>query len=677
MKRINYLLMPVVVCFALNSNAQVKESGKEKNINKPLDKTTLTLNPNAAPEIPLEDFFKNPEKTQYKISPDGTYLSWLAPAAGRMNLFVENIQSKNVIQLTQITDRDIAGYMWGNASTLLFMKDNGGDENYVIYSVKTGEGPATLSFEATMNDGTGGGGSATALTPESGVRANLIDEMPNDDDHVLIETNERNPQVFDPYLLNVNSGERTILEENPGNISSWLMDHNGKLRVATSTDGVNTSMLYKSDAGKWETVVTTNFTETIQPLFFTFDNQNLYCLSNIGRDKAAVVEYNLAKHGESIVVYQHDEVDVENMSYSSYRKALTAITYVKDKREFHFLDKRLEEDYNYVKSQLGDYEISFSSKTKDESTYVVRTYSDRSMGAYYLYETKRKSLTKIEDVSPWLNEKEMCMMQPISFSARDGRLIHGYLTLPNGAGNTNLPLVVNPHGGPWARDEWGFNPEVQFLANRGYAVLQINFRGSTGYGKEFWMSSFKQWGKTMQDDITDGVKYLVSQKMVDSKRVAIYGASYGGYATLAGLAFTPDMYACGIDYVGVSNLFTFMKTIPPYWQPYLEMMYAMVGDPVKDKKLMEDASPVMHADKITAPLMVVQGAKDPRVNIDESNQMVDALKKRGVEVMYLVKENEGHGFRNEENRFEFYNAMEKFLNTHISVEGMKRKAEGK
>jgi dipeptidyl aminopeptidase/acylaminoacyl peptidase len=256
-------------------------------------------------------------------------------------------------------------------------------------------------------------------------------------------------------------------------------------------------------------------------------------------------------------------------------------------------------------------------------------------------------------------------MKPITYQSRDGLTINGYLTLPKDKEPKNLPVVVNPHGGPWARDVWGFNSEIQFLANRGYAVLQMNFRGSTGYGKKFWEASFKQWGKKMQDDITDGVKWLVDQGIADPKRIAIYGGSYGGYATLAGLAFTPDLYSCGVDYVGVSNMFTFMKSIPPYWKPYLDMFYEMVGDPSKDSLLFASVSPVFHVDRMKVPLLVAQGAKDPRVNINESNQIVEALKKKGIDVQYMVKDNEGHGFSNEENRFDFYEAMEKFLEKYL------------
>jgi dipeptidyl aminopeptidase/acylaminoacyl peptidase len=287
------------------------------------------------------------------------------------------------------------------------------------------------------------------------------------------------------------------------------------------------------------------------------------------------------------------------------------------------------------------------------------------MGARYLYDVASKKLTKLAEIAPWLPEDDLAEMKPITYKARDGLTIQGYLTLPRGGGK-NLALIVNPHGGPWARDSWGYDPEVQFLANRGYAVLQINFRGSTGYGRAFWEASFKQWGKTMQDDVTDGVKYAIAQGIADPKRICIYGGSYGGYCTLAGLAFTPELYACGVDYVGVSNLFTFLKTIPPYWKPMLDMFYEMVGNPETDKVLLAEASPVLHADNIRVPLLIAQGAQDPRVNIDESDQMVAALKKHSVPVEYLVKENEGHGFHNEENRFEFYEAMERFLKKYLS-----------
>jgi dipeptidyl aminopeptidase/acylaminoacyl peptidase len=303
---------------------------------------------------------------------------------------------------------------------------------------------------------------------------------------------------------------------------------------------------------------------------------------------------------------------------------------------------------------------------KAEEKFIVVASNDRTPGARYFFDKKSGALTKLAEVAPWLNADHLAPMKPIEYKSRDGLTIHGYLTLPLGRDPKNLPVVVIPHGGPWARDVWGYDPEVQFLANRGYAILQMNFRGSTGYGRKFWEASFKQWGKTMQDDITDGVQWLIKQGIADPKKVAIYGGSYGGYATLAGVTLTPDLYAAAVDYVGVSNLFTFLKTIPPYWKPYLDMFHEMVGDEHKDKEQLAATSPALNADKIKTPLLVAQGAQDPRVNKAESDQIVNSLRKRGIDVEYMVKDNEGHGFRNEENKFDFYEAMESFLAKHLS-----------
>jgi len=432
-------------------------------------------------------------------------------------------------------------------------------------------------------------------------------------------------------------------------------------------------LLYReNESDPFKVVKTTSFKETLSPLFFTFDNKNVYAISNIGRDKAAIIKYDIANDKELELIFEHPEVDVDGLNYSEKRKVLTSISYTTWKRQIKFLDEETEKIYKKFETFIGPkYEIVIVNADREETKFIARTYSDKSLGAYYLYDKQSDVVTKLADISPWLNEEELADMKPIQYTTRDGLTIHGYLTLPKGIEPKNLPVVVNPHGGPWARDRWGFNPEVQFLANRGFAVLQVNFRGSTGYGRKFWELSFKQWGKKMQDDITDGVYWLINEGIANPKRIAIYGGSYGGYATLAGITFTPDLYAAAVDYVGVSNLFTFMNTIPPYWKPMLEMLYEMVGDPKKDSTLLYEASPVFHVDKIKAPLFVAQGKNDPRVNINESDQIVNALKQKGVYVEYMVKENEGHGFRNEENRFDFYEAMEKFLKKHLMNESNK------
>ena len=368
---------------------------------------------------------------------------------------------------------------------------------------------------------------------------------------------------------------------------------------------------------------------------------------------------------EEKLVYERGDVDIAGLAWSKARKRASYASYETAKAERHYLDPDAEKLFKGLEAKLAGYQVTVQSTTDDENRMIVAAANDRTAGTRYLYDRKADKLTKLGDVSPWLPEARMAAQKPIVYTARDGLPINGYLTLPPGKEAKNLPVIVNPHGGPWYRDSWGFNPEVQFLASRGYAVLQMNFRGSTGYGRKFWEASFKEWGGKMQDDISDGVQWLVKEGIADPKRVCIYGASYGGYATLAALAYTPDLYACGVDYVGVSNLFTFLNTIPPYWKPYLEMMHEMVGHPEKDKALLTRASPALNADKIRAPLLIAQGARDPRVNKDESDQMVAALKARGVEVPYIVKDNEGHGFHNEENQFAFYEQMEKFLDKHI------------
>ena len=599
------------------------------------------------PKIPLRDFFRNPETTAYQLSPSGDYFAFLKPYESRLNIWVQRRQGGEPTRITSVTDRDISGFAWKGDKYLLYAKDNGGDENYHLY--------------AADRDGQ----AVRELTPFEGVKVRIVDDLEDHPTDVIIEMNKRNKEVFDAYRLNVETGDMKVVAENPGNISGWMTDHDGNLRVATTTDGVNTSLLYrKTDQDPWKPILTTNFKETFDPQFFTFDNQNLYGVSNLGRDKSAVVEFDLGSGKETKVLYENPEVDVSGLAYSRKRKVLTSAFYTTSKAERHFFDKQAEELYHTLEQKLPGYEVLVVSTNKNEDLFIVRTLSDRSLGAFYLYDLKSGGLTKIADRNPWLQEDQLAEMKPIEFQSRDGLTIHGYLTLPKGRDPKNLPVVVNPHGGPWARDAWGFNPEVQFLANRGYAVLQVNYRGSTGYGRRFWEASFKQWGGTMQDDLTDGVNWLVSQGIADPKRVAIYGGSYGGYAVLEGLTKNPDLYAAGVDYVGVSNLFTFLKTVPPYWKPYLDMMYEMVGNPQTDKSWFEAHSPALNADKIKAPLFVAQGAKDPRVNINESNQIVEALKKRGVDIQYMVKPNEGHGFHNEENRFDFYEAMEAFLGKH-------------
>lgn len=603
--------------------------------------------------ISLEDFFRNSDRSGFQISPDGRHISFVAPYKDRMNIFVRPTDGGEELQITAETERSIAGYMWADNERLLFMKDTAGDENYRLYGVNL--------------DGT----DLRCYTDFPGVRTSIIDDLEDVPHQILIGMNRRNPEVFDPYRLDLQTGELTQLAENPGNWQGWMTDHNGCLRAVTAiVDGVNTQILYRdNDTEEFRPVLTTNFKEEVAFLDFTADNSLVYTATNLGRDKIALVLMDPATCEEKEFLFEHPKYDVSGIAYSRRRgKLLTVFCSGHKDPVRHYFDSDEKALRNRIKAHFPHHKVGVADTDKAEENLLLYVGSDRTRGAYYFYNVQEDKPRLLAETAPWLHEEDLVEMHPVCYTTRDGLEIEAYLSLPHGYTPDTakgLPTIINPHGGPWARDKWGFSSETQFLCNRGYAVFQMNFRGSTGYGRRFLEAGYKQWGRAMQDDITDGVEWLKARGISDPKRIAIYGGSYGGYATLAGITYTPHLYACAIDYVGVSNLLTFMQTIPPYWKPMLEMMYEQVGDPVRDREMLEACSPALHADRIVAPLFIAQGANDPRVNKAESDQMVAALRARGVEVEYMVKENEGHGFHNQENRFDFYRAMERFLARHL------------
>ncbi len=611
----------------------------------------------APPVYPLKDFFRNPERGFFRLSDDGAMLGFMQPVSfqgqpARMNIHVQALDGSQPVGeprcITAETERDISNFFWKGPDMVLYQKDFGGDENFHVLAVDAATGEAT------------------DLTPWEGVRAGIVDDLEDDPDHVLVSHNRRDPEVFDVYRVNVRTGAAVLVAQNPGNIVGWRTDHAGRLRAAVASDGLNTALLYRDDeSAEFRTLVATDYRTSVSPAFFTFDDRKLYALSNRGRDKLALVVIDPAAPDAEEEIFVPGEVDLDAAAYSRKRRVLTLAAYQTDKPRYHFFDAETRALYGRLAAQLPGYDFAIQGGNRAEDKFIVAAYNDRTPGARYLYDAAADTLARLAEINPAIPEADMSRVQPVRYASRDGLTIHGYLTLPAGREAKNLPCIIHPHGGPWARDGWGYNAEVQFLANRGYAVLQMNFRGSTGYGRAFWEAGFGQWGLKMQDDITDGVQWLIAQGIADPARIAIYGGSYGGYATLAGVAFTPELYAAAVDYVGVSNLFTFMKTIPPYWKPLLDQMHAMVGDPEKDRERLAATSPALHVDRIKAPLFIAQGARDPRVNKDESDQVVQALRARGVEVRYMVKDNEGHGFHNDENKFEFYEAMEEFLATHL------------
>jgi dipeptidyl aminopeptidase/acylaminoacyl peptidase len=630
-----------------------------------------------SPLIPMEDFFRNPDVAAFAISPDGKKLAYLKPWERRLNIHVRNIDDGKERRLTSSTERDISGFFWKGSDRIAFVQDKGGDENFHIFLVGAG------------------GGEPKELTPFDGVKTYVLDDLEEDPRHMLISMNKSNPEVFDVYRCDLETGELTRVAENPGNITGWMTDHDGKLRGAYETDGVNQSLLYRATEDEpFRKLLTTSFKDDFSPIMFSYDNRLIYVASNLSRDKTAIYtfdpdNFDLGDQKTQKLVYEHPVVDVGRLISSKKRKVVTGVVYTTDKSHYDFFDEDRAKLQATLEEKFPGYDVAVTDMDDDERRVIFATFSDRSRGTYYLYDRKTKKLETLANLAPWLSEEQMAPMTPIEYKSRDGLPIHGYLTLPPGTPavpglnavsglNTKdsspgagvklgLPLVVIPHGGPSGRDTWGFDSEAQFLANRGAAVLQVNFRGSTGYGKSFWEAGFKQWGRGMQNDVTDGVKWLIEQGVADRKRTAIYGGSYGGYSALAGATFTPDLYACAVSYVGPSNLFTLLDSIPPYWEPLRDMEYEMIGDPVKDKALLEEVSPVFHAGRIRIPLLVAQGANDPRVKKAESDQIVEAVRKTGKDVVYLVKENEGHGFHNEENRFDFYRAMEEFFRKHLGL----------
>ena len=477
--------------------------------------------------LPLEDFFRNSSQSGYQISPDGRHFSFVAPYEDRMNLFIRAIDSTESQQITFETERSIAGYMWADNERLLFMKDTAGDENYRLYGVNID------------------GSDLRCYTDFPGVRTSIIDDLEDVPDQIIIGMNQRNPEAFDPYRLNLKTGELTLLAENPGNWQGWMTDHAGQLRAVTAiVDGVNTQILYRDNDGEeFRPVLTTNFKEEVSFLEFTPDNRHVYAATNLGRDKVSLVLMNPATCEELEPLFSHEKYDVEGISYSRKRGKLLAVFCSGHKDPVrHYFDSDEEALRKRIKAHFPNHKVGLADTDKAEQNLLLYVGNDRTRGAYYFYNVDEDQPRLLAELAPWIREEEMVEMHAVTYTTRDGWEIEAYLSLPHGLTLETahqVPTIVNPHGGPWARDKWGFSSETQFLCSRGYAVFQMNFRGSTGYGRKFLEASYKQWGQAMQDDITDGVEWLIRQGISDPKRIAIYGGSYGGYATLAGVTYTP------------------------------------------------------------------------------------------------------------------------------------------
>lgn len=606
-------------------------------------------------------FFGNPEISGAQISPDGNYVAFRKPYKDVMNIWVKESGAdfEDAQPITADTTRPVRGYFWSkNSEYILYVQDKGGDENFNIYAVDPSAEAGDLGVPQARN-----------LTNLENVRAQILavpDATPNE---IIVGLNDRNPQLHDVYRLNIESGERELIRQNNEGIAGWVVDNDGELRLGVRQTQSGGTELLRVDEDELVNVFEVDNEETLNPIRFHKNNEQLYMATNKDRNLSSLFLFNPQTEELSLVEADPEkEVDFNGAIFSNETEELLATTYVGDRLRIYPKDEQFKRDYEVMKSELPDGEINFGAHTSDDEMWVINVEQDVDPGSTYLYNRSDESLAMLYESRPELESNHLAEMKPIRYTARDGLEIPAYLTLPKGYGEGNLPVIVYPHGGPWARDTWGYDPMVQFLANRGYAVFQPNFRGSAGYGKEFLNAGNEEWGTGfMQHDITDGVEYLIEEGIADSSRVAIYGGSYGGYATLAGLAFTPDLYAAGVSFVGPSNIITLLNSIPPYWEPIRKIFSVRVGDldDPEDVERMKKQSPLFSADQIEAPLMVIQGANDPRVKKQESDQIVQALRELDREVQYIVAPDEGHGFAREENRIAAFTAMEEFFADHI------------
>ena len=614
------------------------------------------------PIIDRELFFGNPEISGAQISPDGRYISFLKPYKDTRNIWVKRTADPYSAAklITNDTKRPVTQYFWSrDAKYILFVQDQGGDENYNVYAVDPASSPAAgQDVPAARN-----------LTAAKGVRAQIYSVPRNDPDILYVGLNDRDKAWHDLYRARISTGERTLMRQNTERIASWVFDNTGTLRLAVrSTDKGDTEILRVDPTG-FAQVYSCNVFETCGPDRFNKDNSKVYMETNKGDpDLTRLILFDPATKTEQLVESDPlNRVDFGSATFSDVTNELVATSYNYERNRIYWKDKEWEKDYQLLQSKLPGKEIAPTSSTNDERLWMIVASSDREPGERYLFDRNTKKLTPQYKVFDKLPREELAPQKAISYKSSDGLTIPAYLTLPLGVDPKNLPLVAFPHGGPWGRDSWGYSSIAQFLANRGYAVLQPNFRASTGYGKKFLNAGNNEWGQKMQDDITYGVRYLVSQGTVDPKRVGIMGGSYGGYATLAGLAFTPDVYAAGVSIVGPSNLITLLNSIPPYWESIRTIFHERMGNPntPAGRAQLERQSPLNSAAKIKAPLMVIQGANDPRVNRAESEQIVIALRDRGSPVEYILAPDEGHGFARPINNLVLFTSAEKFLAKHL------------
>ena len=608
------------------------------------------------PLIDREILFGNPEIMGAKISPDGKSISFIKPYEGMLNIWVKKTDDsfEDARPITHDQNRPITSYFWSrDSSHILYVQDKGGDENYHLYAVDP----------LTHVDGIP---EARDLTPIDGIRAMIYALPKNNHDQIILGINDRDPAWHDLYSIDISSGEKSLIIKNEQGINAFYFNLDYRLSLASrSTADAGTEVLVHRD-GTWTSLITCSGDENLSILKHK-DEHHTYVNTNLGDHDLAYLGLLNLENGKIEVVESdpNNKVDLGGALFSDRTNELIGTSYTFEKSLIYWRDKDYEADYNWLKEKYKDAEVHFASGTQDERKWIISVNSDVDPGSTYSFDRDTKSVDFLYRPRPNLPIKLLSHMEPISYQSIDGLTIHGYLTKPKSEDLS--AAIIMPHGGPWVRDHWGYHSYAQFLSNRGYLVLQVNYRGSTGYGKSFLNGGDLEWGRRMQDDLTYGVKFLVDEIGCDPHRIGILGGSYGGYATLAGLTFTPDVYACGVSIVGPSNLFTLLESIPAYWESARAMFHKRMGDPQTEagKALMKERSPFFHADQIKAPLLVGQGDNDPRVKTAESDQIVDAMQAHNLPVEYLNFPDEGHGFANPQNSMAFLAVVEKFLAKHL------------
>jgi dipeptidyl aminopeptidase/acylaminoacyl peptidase len=606
--------------------------------------------------IPRSVLFGNPERTSPTLSPDGTRLAWIAPLDGVLNVWVAPVSTDGVDweaarAVTQDADRGIRFCAWAHDNRhVLYIQDVGGDENWRLYDVDLAAEPLTRRD----------------LTPFEGIHAMLIGASKRKPGEVLVGVNKDNPQLHDVYRLDLASGSLVKEIENPG-FAGWIADEDLVVRGALQPQPDGSYDLLVRDSGdeEWRTLLSIPAEDATSSdvVAFSEDGQSLLMISAAGSNTGRLARVSLAT-GEQAVITEDPEADVSGVVLHPDTLEPQIVTILKERTEYVVLDDSLADDLKAVRA-LHPGDPRFAGRDDADTVFLIGFTNDAGPVPYYLYDRATRTARFLFEHQPALSRYELAPMEPFTFTARDGLVVHGYVTFPPGLGRDALPAVVNVHGGPQVRDAWGYNAEAQWLANRGYLCVQVNYRGSTGYGKAFTAAGDREWGGKMHDDLIDAVSHVVSRGWADPARVAIYGGSYGGYAALVGAAFTPDVFCCAVDIVGPSNLKTLLETIPPYWAPAAAALYRRVGHPVEDEEFLWSRSPLSRARDITIPLLIAQGANDPRVKQAESEQIVAALTEAGIEHEYMLFPDEGHGFAKPENRIRFYTAAEQFLARYL------------